>query len=345
MDKPVSVIIPCRNEEKYIGNCLETILKSNYDLSLIEIIIVDGMSTDKTVEEVAKFKNKFRKFKIIMNEKQVTPVAFNLGIINSSCDYIMIVGAHTTIDSNYIKKLVYYLEKLDADLVGGTAKIKVKNKNRKTIAIASILSSPYGAGNAKTRIGVTKPTKSDAATGLYRKKIFDRVGLFNESLIRNQDMEHYSRIIRNGGNIYVIPDVSYEYYARETYTELATQAYRNGIWNFLTVFYTKRLDSLKMRHVAPLGFLLALTIPFLMSSIWSPLIYLSLFAFLFHLIVIVIVSVRLSNTETSLIHLLCAFYVLHLSYGAGSLIGILKVIRLNFQKREKKEKWNYNDGH
>ena len=145
-------------------------------------------------------------------------------------------------------------------------------------------------------------------------------------LVRNQDIELNKRIIRGGGKIVIVPDTYCTYLARENYKALAKNNCGNGKWNILTVFYTKELRSLSVRHFVPLAFVLSLILPLMVGLFWHPALWVSAFALLMYLLVLGGVSVKLAKSKRlNLFYLLASFIVLHVSYGWGSLMGILKL--------------------
>ena len=202
-----------------------------------------------------------------------------------------------------------------------------KNRNKKSSAIKEVLMHRFGVGNASFRTGSNKVKAVDTvAFGCYRRDAFEKYGLFNEKLIRNQDIELNKRIINRGGKIYLTPEVKCTYYARENFTSLAKNNYSNGFWNILTAYYTKTLNSLGLRHFIPLLFVLSLIIPLLGSLIFPQLLWIALFSLVSYLSLVIIISFRLKNSSNTIGYLIISFLTLHLSYGWGSLVGIFSVI-------------------
>jgi glycosyltransferase involved in cell wall biosynthesis len=142
MTKTVSVILPVRNEEKYISFCLDSILAQDYPSDLVEILVVDGMSDDGTRGILETYASKHKNIKIIDNHRKITPCAFNIGIKNSRGAVITIVSAHSTIFKDYISKCVEYLDKTGADDVGGA--MRAVGTTYKSKAIAFAYNSPFG---------------------------------------------------------------------------------------------------------------------------------------------------------------------------------------------------------
>jgi glycosyltransferase involved in cell wall biosynthesis len=324
----ISVIIPARNEENYIASCLDSILSSEYPTDLMEVFVVDGMSDDKTQSIVNVYHQKHNFIQLIINEQGYTPVGMNLGIEASSGEYVFILSAHATYDSDYFSKLVTNAQLLDADCVGGVLRTEVKNKNVKSSSIKEVLMHKFGVGNATFRTGSDHIKEVDTvAFGCYKRSSFEKFGLFDEKLIRNQDIELNKRIINHGGKIYLIPEVECTYYARENFTALAKNQYQNGLWNILTAYYTKSFSSLSLRHFIPLVFVLSLLLPLLFSLVYSKIVWVALLSLSSYLSLVIIISLRLKNSSNSVRYLIISFLTLHFSYGLGSLVGIFTVLK------------------
>jgi len=329
----LSIIIPILNEEKYIAKCLDSIIESDYEKDKMEVLLIDGGSTDKTVEIIKKYQIKYPFFKLLNNPKKIAPVAMNIGIKNAKGEYVFIISAHAKYTKNYFSKLVKYCEKLNADCVGPVLITDVKNKSLTSNAIKNVLSDKLGVGSA-FRSGVKEIKEVDTVPfGCYKRDIFDKVGLYDERLVRNQDIELNKRIKKAGGKIYLIPEIKCTYFARETFSNLAKNNFNNGLWNVLTAFYTNSLSSLSLRHFVPMLFVLSLIITLLLGFMNKIFFYLFLMIFGSYLIIISIRSFQIKK-ETDFFHQLFAFLVLHFSYGVGSLVGICKILKEKYGKRK-----------
>jgi glycosyltransferase involved in cell wall biosynthesis len=327
MYKKISIIIPTLNEEKYISSCLDSILESDYENEKIEVFVVDGISEDSTRQIVKEYHDKYLFVKLIENQERHTPIGMNLGIQVSSGEFVFILSAHAEYEKKYFIKLVENIQQLQADCVGGVLLTDVKNKNTKSLSIKEVLMHKFGVGNAIFRTGCDEVTEVDTvAFGCYRKSTLNTYGVFDEKLIRNQDIELNKRIVNAGGKIYLIPEVKCIYYARENFTDLAKNQYQNGYWNILTAYYTKTLNSLSLRHFIPLLFVLSLLIPIVVSFFSPKILWLGVFSLVSYLCLVIIISFRLKNSSNSVIYLMLSFLTLHFSYGVGSLMGIFSVM-------------------
>ena len=325
----VSVIVPCQNEVKYISGCLESLLSSSYPPGKIEIIVIDGMSSDGTRGILSEIAKDHPEIRLIDNTKKITPSALNLGIQNSTGELIMIASAHSSFPANYIPELVCKLYELDADVTGGTLNTVAKNPTPKALSIVKILSNRFGVGNSMFRIGAGSHQIVDTVPfGIYKREVFKVSGLYNEKLVRNHDIELSKRILKAKRKIYLVSGVSCNYYARETFADLALNNFRNGYWNILTVYITKMFSSLAIRHFVPLLFLLSLIMPFFLVSLSGYFLLIPVVTFAVYNIFILMVSLRLKSKGGGLTYLVRGFYVLHFSYGFGSFIGLLRIDKL-----------------
>lgn len=328
----LSVICPIYNEEKYIAQFLNSLLKQDYPKDDLEILLVDGMSEDKTRDIVASYTARYPFIRLIDNLDKIVPYAMNRGIEAAKGDVIMRLDAHASYQPDYFSVLVNGLKRLHADNVGTVCKTDVLNKTPKTLAIREVLGNKFGVGNSTFRTGIDHEQEVETVPfGCWPKEVFEKYGKYNVRLVRNQDIELNKRILRGGGKIYILPDTYCTYLARETWKALAKNNYGNGKWNILTVYYTKMFSSLSIRHFIPLLFLLSLIVPLFLGLIWWPFALVSAASLLAYTGLLSFISAKLAvEKHLNFFFLLATFFVLHLSYGWGSLMGILK---LPFTKR------------
>ena len=322
----ISIIIPILDEENYMRSCLDSILNS--DIDNFELILVDGGSSDNTVDIITEYQKKYPFIKLLYNPQKFTPISMNMGIKASIGEYIFIISAHAKYQENYFSFLVKEIKRLKANCVGGILNTEVKNRNKKSNAIKKILTHKFGVGNADFRTGGNQIKEVDTvAFGCYTKETFEKFGLYDEKLIRNQDIELNKRIINGGGKIYLIPDIKATYYARENFTDLAKNNFANGKWNILTAYYTKTFNSLSLRHFVPLIFVLSLFLPILLLWFNINFLWITLLSLSSYLSLVIISSLKSKDKNSSFFYLVVGFLTLHLSYGLGSLVGIFSIIK------------------
>ena len=170
----VSVIVPCRNEEKFIEKCFDSIVSQDYPNEKLEILIVDGMSEDKTREILKEYQKKYLFIKVLDNLEKIAPIALNIGIKIANGEIIIRMDSHATYDKKYISKCVKYLIENNADNVGGTMVTLPENNSLTARAIALALSHPFGVGNSHFRMATKKLKSVDTVFGgCYRNEIYD----------------------------------------------------------------------------------------------------------------------------------------------------------------------------
>lgn len=328
----LTIICPTYNEEKYIAQCIESIILQDYPKDDMEVLFVDGMSTDRTREIINSYLPQCPYLRVLDNPHKIVPYAMNKGIREAKGDIIMRIDAHTFYEPNYCSAIVRRLKELDADNVGCVCKTDVLNKNPKTLAIREVLSNKFGVGNSTFRTGIDGVKEVDTVPfGCWPKRVFEKYGLYDVRLVRNQDIELSKRIINNGGKIYIIPDTFCTYLARENFAALAKNNFGNGKWNILTVYHTRQMKSLSLRHFIPFLFVMGLILPAIVSIFWRPALALTAFVLLAYLLTLGTISAKLAKTKhLNFFYLLWSFITLHCSYGWGSFMGLLS---LPFVKR------------
>ena len=327
MDQKISIVIPVRDESGYIAGCLDSILGSDHKGYFLEILVVDGMSEDGTRDIIQGYVKEHSDIKILDNVKRTAQFGINVGLKAASGDYIFILSAHAKYPANYFCTLVQTIKKLNADCVGGVLNTDVKIKNKVSESIRLVLSDILGVGNSAFRIGADTIKEVDTvAYGCYKKDVFKKYGFFDERLVRNQDIEFNKRIKNNGAKIYITPETTVTYYARSNFKDLASNNYGNGYWNILTTYYTGTFRSLNVRHFVPLIFVLSVLMPAILSLIYLPLLYVSLFSLLTHLLVVSLRAFAVRNNSSSWFLVTVGFIVLHWSYGIGSLMAMFKLV-------------------
>ena len=330
----VTVIAPCRNEAGFIEKSIKTILDNDYPDDLIELLIVDGMSTDGTREIVEKMAEHDNRIRLLDNPRKIVPSAMNIGIKASRGEYIVRIDCHSNFAPDYISKSVKVSRRTGAGNVGGYCLTLPGAETNVAKAIAAATSCGFGVGNSMFRLTGPEKEVDTVALGIYRKDIFEKIGLFDERLVRNQDIELNSRIRKAGGRIIVSPELKLKYYNRATYRGLWQQSFNNGLWNPYTIWLAG--GGLYLRHFIPMFFILGL-IFLAIGAFWLLFLKWVLLGYiLLYLSVACVFSVQSARrTKTSAILILWSFVCLHVAYGLGSLWAIL-TIPFKFPDRHKK---------
>ena len=320
----VSVIMPCRQEEKYIAGALASILANDYPQNRLEVLVIDGMSTDGTRQIVTGFARDYPFIKLLDNPRRITPAALNIGITQARGDIIIRVDAHSTYPPNYLSSLVAWQKKTGADNVGGVWRILPGGNTAMARAIAVGLAHPFGVGNAYYRIGASAPRWVDTVPfGCYRREVFTRIGLFDEEHVRTEDDEFNLRLRKNGGRILLVPEIVIDYYARESLNQVWRMYYQYGYFKALVA--RKLGGVLSLRHLIPSLLVLTLALSLLLGR-WFPVLgvlgFLTLSVYLLADLTCALVAGRGQGLAVTA-DLTLVFPALHFSYGLGFLKGLL----------------------
>ena len=332
----VSIIIPILNEEDHIEKCVESVVASTEGISKMELILVDGGSTDGTIEILNQLLNKYPFISVFHNEQKMIGAGINIGVNNSSGKYIVRLDAHAIFPDGYIETLLSAIKQADPDIVniGGALTTFPSEKDVIANSIAIALSSRVGVGNSPFRVGKINESKfvSTVPFGIYRREVFEELGLFNENVPRSEDLEFSQRIINSGKKILMIPDISATYFSRGSISSFIKQQFDNG--RCVTKEHRDNISFYKIRHIIPLLFVLYLMIlgvfqlDFLTSLNKTLSLIISLPFYLYCLTIFSTGFFHMLKQLKPLYFLMIPFILLclHASYGIGSLYGIMQII-------------------
>jgi len=341
----VSIIIPCRNEEKFIGKCLDSIIAQEYPKDRLEVLVIDGMSEDGTKRIVNEYSQKHPFIKQLENPKRITPCALNIGIKNTKGEIIIRMDAHATYQNDYIFKCVKYLQEYNVHNVGGNVITVPRVDSLIGRSIIKVLTNKFGVGNSAFRIGSKEPKLVDTVPFFCcRKEIFEKIGLFNEDLNHSQDMEFNLRLKKAGMKILLVPDIVSYYYARSDFKSFLRHNFRNGLWAILPFKYTN-IMPVSLRHLVPFVFVLSLIFTLFLWGITNllSLTGLSGFAnyigslglwgftliFCAYILTNLYFSSKIAIKEGDIRYFLIMPFIftsLHISYGIGSIWGAIRLI-------------------
>jgi glycosyltransferase involved in cell wall biosynthesis len=311
----ISIVIPTLNEANYLKKLVQNLLKSKNVIS--EIFICDAGSTDGTIDIIEELKKEDNCVKLINNKKKFVSYAFNEAYNQSTGKYLALLGSHAFYPDKYLENGLKYLESGEADVIGGPLNQQGNGENGNAIALA--MSSKFGVGDTEFRTSKKKQYVDSVAFAIYRKEIFEKIGLLNESLKRNQDDELHYRIKANGYKILMVPEMECTYFVRNSFKTLFKQYYGYGLYKPLVLKLVKQ--GLRIRHLIPAFFVLYLfLIPliFYIIGLWS-LVPLGIYVFL-----AIYISSSVSKNVMPNLKIVYACLILHISYGSGFLLGISK---------------------
>jgi len=326
----ISVIIPCRNEKQFIAECLDSVIQQDYPKQKMEIFVMDGMSEDNTRNIVREYSKKNSFIKLFKNHKRIKPIALNIAIKKANGRYVIIMDGHAKYRSDYISKCIETSIKYEADNVGGIWRIMPTKDTiiNKSIIFAS--SSVFGAGNAYYRRGYSKEVKEVDTVfgGCYKKDVFKKIGLFNERLVRSQDIEFNIRLKKAAGKILLNPEIVSYYYPKPTLKEFFKHNFADGVWAIYPLKFIK--IPLKIRHYVPLLFVLSLLISGTFSVFFPLFFWLFLFIFGLYLIANLYFSAKITYNKKDLRYLFLmpiTFACRHFGYGLGSVWGLMTIFK------------------
>lgn len=318
----VSALLVTRNEEDYIRMSLMSLINQTYPHDKYEIIIVDGNSSDGTLDIILQLRNKYNsqsfKIKLIRNPQKILATGWNLAIKSAKGDYVVRIDAHSVVESDFIEKNVETIQRVDAVCVGG--KLISKSLNGDDNLVSHVLSSPFGVGNSSFRISEKEGYVDTAVYGLYKKDIFNKAGYFDEKMVRNQDIEMHSRIKKAGGKFYFNPAIKSTYYTRNTVNKMLKQAYGNGQWNM--VLLKRGSGALSIRHLVPFVFVLSIVGTILLGFLHPLFWYLGLAVVVLHLCLGLYFAGEKTQKLTQILVMPFLFIALHFAYGLGYIRGI-----------------------
>ena len=330
----VSIIIPCRNEAGYIEHCLDSILAGEYPVDHLQILVADGRSTDGTRQMLENYTRQHPAVVLLDNPQGTTPSGLNAAIRAAGGTIVVRMDAHVLYPADYIRRLVDALHESGADNVGGVLETLPADDTPIARAIALGMSHRFGVGNAHFRVGVTERREVDTVPfGCFRRDVFNRVGLFDEELIRNQDDEFNFRLIARGGRVLLLPSVSCRYFARRSLRQLSRMYYQYGYFKPLVARKIGRVMT--VRQLIPALLVGSLTTLSLLGLHWAGAragLAVVLASYGTAVLSCAGASVKSHGIRCG-VALAVVFPVLHFSYGIGFLLGVLDHILVRSMPR------------
>ncbi len=327
----LSVVIPCRNERRFIAICLDSILENDCPKDALEILVVDGMSDDGTREVVASYSRRHDFIRLIDNPRRIIPCALNIGIAAARGEIVMRMDAHATYSREYISRCADALERYGADEVGGVKQFLSPDNSLMARAVTMAMSHPFGSGTGITGIKRVSPAEPEWVDSVplfcCRKDTLLRAGPINELLTRTQDMEFNNRLRKSGAKILRVPGVVTSYYTRSDFRLFVKHNFDDGVWLVIPFAYSE-VTPVSARHLIPLAFVLTIIGSGLLGIAWPParLLFASvLIAYAAaSLVASIIVAVRNSDPRYAAVMPLM-FAGIHFGYGLGSLWGLMRL--------------------
>ncbi len=322
----VSVIVPCYNEHATIPKLLGAIDGQTYPKDELEVVIADGGSTDNTREVINSYKTDHPglRIRVIDNLARAIPSGLNRAIEAAEGKYIVRLDAHSIPREDYIEKCIHALDEGLGDNVGGVWKIEPGGSTWIAESIAVTAGHPLGAGDARYRIGGKAQAVDTVPFGAFHKQLVNKIGMFDESLLTNEDYEFNVRVRQAGGRVWMDPSISSKYYARPTLGELSAQYWRYGYWK--AQMLRKYPRSLRWRQILPPVFVLALLGFGILAISWFIARWILAIIVILYTITVFSIGIQMSVKYKKLIHAIgvpMALATIHLSWGSAFLWGCI----------------------
>jgi glycosyltransferase involved in cell wall biosynthesis len=337
----VSIIIPCRNEEKFIEKCLNSVFAFE-KLNEIhhEIIVVDGMSNDNTRNILSEIQKK-RQIVVLDNPNKIQATALNIGIKYSTGEYILRLDAHSIYPKDYLSKLIETSQIVKADNIGGLFLTMPGNDTYQAHLVQALTTHPFGVGNSGFRLGYKADYADTVPYGFFKKEVFERYGLFDERLVRCQDYEFNRRIINWGGKIWRNPEIKVYYYNQPTvFRFLKKQLLKEGPYNAYMWYLAPY--TFAYRHLIPAIFAMGVIGGIILSLFFKFIAYVFLSVLLLYFILAILSAIQQAFRYKKPKHILLlpfCFFLYHFIYGFGALIGFIKLIFRISPVQKIKEPW------
>ena len=316
----LSVVIPCKNEEKYIEKCVNSVLVALNGIRG-EVIVVDGVSTDKTQDILKAMVTQDERLKLLVNHKGITPIGLNIGIEAAEGQFVAILGAHSEVSGSYFKEGLILLNKsAGLGCVGGVLENVFEDKVSEYIGKS--MSSSFGVGNAYFRTGARSGEVDTVAFGIYPQRVFEIIGLFDEGLPRNQDDEFNYRVKRAGFKIFLSTEMCAKYYVRGNFRKLYRQYYQYGFWKVKVNVMHSAITT--FRQMVPPLFVTWVLFGAIGSFLSMEVLVLYLFGMMLYAMAATYFAIKVSDGIKEAGYVLFSFLILHFSYGLGYLEGIWK---------------------
>lgn len=321
------MIVPTRNEASYIRECLDSLLAALPPVGGGEVLVVDGRSTDDTLTIVEEYSTRHPFVRVVPNPDRVTPSAFNLGVQQARSQMVAIVSAHSRVDPSFFASALARLAASDVSIVGGPVRTEPGAPGALAWLLAQVVSHPFGVGNSRFRISDQAGEVDAIPFGVFRRQVFDTVGLFDTALVRNQDTEFFGRVARAGLRVYLDPAVRSVYRARATVGGLLRQGCRNAYWNVLV--WRQNPAAFQWRHAIPGIFVASLCLTALLAPVSGILRTLLGLELATYALVAGLASAQIAYARRRPLALLLPpfFFVYHVTYGTGTLAGVSWLFR------------------
>jgi glycosyltransferase involved in cell wall biosynthesis len=317
----VTIAIPCFNEERHIEACLEDIFAQDYPADQIEVLVGDGMSTDRTREILREISaRRPGRVRIIDNPRQLQAPAMNAMVAAARGDVIVRMDVHARYAPDYVRQCVAVLDETGAANVGGAARAVSDTWFQR--ALCAALDSPLGVGGARYRDANKEGFVDTVFPGAFRRAVLDSVGGYDDNAVTNEDAELNQRILEAGEKVYLSRKIIVHYLPRDTFRGLARQYFRYGKGRARTLLKHRRFPTPRpaLPFLMVAGGIMLLVLP--------PLRRFAPFAFGLYGAAVLVEAVRVSRRHGLILAPVVAaiFPVLHVAHGVGFGVGLAQYV-------------------
>lgn len=328
----VSIIIPCYNERATICLLLEALYTQTYPRLAMEVVIADGNSTDGTQQVIAEWQQDHPELnvRVVENPKRIIPAALNQAIVASTGEIIVRMDAHSKPDQEYVVHVVTALEEGQAENVGGLWDIRPGSDHWIARSIAAAAGHPIGVGDARYRYSTKAAFVDTVPFGAFYRKLLDQIGMFDETLLTNEDYEFNARIRQTGGRIWFDPKIRSVYYSRKNLSALVRQYWRYGYWK--RKMLRRYPETIRWRQALPPLFVATSVILVFLALFWAAAQWTLLAIIGVYSIVLLLAGLQLAMRHKDfalLVGVPLAIICMHYAWGAGFIYGLINPQKQN----------------
>jgi succinoglycan biosynthesis protein ExoA len=317
----VTIAMPAFNEERFIEACIASVQAQDYPADRIEILIADGRSTDRTREILARLAEADPRIRVIDNPDRIQAPGLNRLVHEARGDVVVRMDVHCEYAPTYVRRCVEALERTGADNVGGAQRARARTRFQR--ALCAALESPLGVGGARYRSADAEGFVDTVFLGAFRRRVFERIGLWDPGAITNEDAELNQRIVAAGGQVFLSKDIEVHYYPRDSFGKLARQYFKYGVGRARTLLKHGRF--LSVRPAIPFAMVVGGAALILAPPLWpvAPL------AFGAYALATGAEAIRVGRGAgaDAVATVWAIFPVLHASHGVGFAAGLLRYLR------------------
>ncbi len=318
----VSLVMAVRNEAKFIRRTVECLMAQDYPADLLECIVADGMSEDGTPDIIRSLQGSHPNLRVVENPRKTTATGLNTAILAAKGDVIVRMDGHSEIGPDYVRNCVRELERTGADHVGGSAPPAGDNRFGEAVALAT--TTRFGAGGSSFRYSDREEWVDTVFLGAWTRKVLGRIGLFDESMLCDEDDEFNYRLHGQGGRILLSPLLRATYRPRNSPAGLAKQYFRYGFWKVRVM--QKHPRQMRWSHFLPPAFAASLAV----TAAWA--LFSAAGLVLLCAVAVPYITVNLAASVAAAARggwryaglLPLVYGILHLGYGFGFLSGLIR---------------------